>query len=88
MDVRTYGQIPPVFYRTSSPSGPLPKKEKESWSTILEILFFSAARPGGSLPFMSLNFLVDLDFGIRFHHEYIPVGPPTFLDDERDCFVA
>ena len=23
---RTYGQIPPVFYRTSSPSGPLPKK--------------------------------------------------------------
>ena len=28
-DVRTYGrtdgQIPPVFYRTSSPSGPLPK---------------------------------------------------------------
>ena len=32
-DVRTYGrtdgQIPPVFYRTSSPSGPLPKKEKK-----------------------------------------------------------
>ena len=27
-DVRTYGQIPPVFYRTSSPSGPLPKKAK------------------------------------------------------------
>ena len=30
-DVRTYGrtdgQIPPVFYRTSSPSGPLPKKQ-------------------------------------------------------------
>ena len=23
-DVRTDGQIPPVFYRTSSPSGPLP----------------------------------------------------------------
>ena len=35
-DVRTYvrtdGQIPPVFYRTSSPSGPLPKKEQTtSW---------------------------------------------------------
>ena len=26
-DVRTDGEIPPVFYRTSSPSGPLPKKE-------------------------------------------------------------
>ena len=26
MHVRTDGQIPPVFYRTSSPSGPLPKK--------------------------------------------------------------
>ena len=25
-DGRTDGQIPPVFYRTSSPSGPLPKK--------------------------------------------------------------
>ena len=24
-DVRTDGQIPPVFYRTPSPSGPLPK---------------------------------------------------------------
>ena len=24
MDGWTYGQIPPVFYRTSSPSGPLP----------------------------------------------------------------
>ena len=24
-DVRTDGQIPPVFYRTLSPSGPLPK---------------------------------------------------------------
>ena len=29
MDVRTDGQIPPVFYRTSSPSGPLPKKKKK-----------------------------------------------------------
>ena len=27
-DGRTDGQIPPVFYRTSSPSGPLPKKEE------------------------------------------------------------
>ena len=26
--VRTYGQNPPVFYRTLSPSGPLPKKVK------------------------------------------------------------
>ena len=26
MYVHTDGQIPPVFYRTSSPSGPLPKK--------------------------------------------------------------
>ena len=26
-DVRTDGQIPPVFYRTSSPSGPLPKND-------------------------------------------------------------
>ena len=25
-DGRTDGQIPPVFYRTSSPSGPLPKR--------------------------------------------------------------
>ena len=25
MDIRTDGQIPPVFYRTSSPSGQLPK---------------------------------------------------------------
>ena len=24
---RTYGQIPPVFYRTLSPSGPLPKND-------------------------------------------------------------
>ena len=30
-DGRTDGQIPPVFYRTSSPSGPLPKKHK--WKT-------------------------------------------------------
>ena len=29
-DVRTYRQIPPVFYRTSSPSGPLPKKQKQA----------------------------------------------------------
>ena len=28
-DVRMDGQIPPVFYRTSSPLGLLPKKEKE-----------------------------------------------------------
>ena len=28
-DVRTDGEIPPVFYRTSSPSGPLPKRERE-----------------------------------------------------------
>ena len=28
-DVQTDGQIPPVFYRTSSPSGPLPKKKKK-----------------------------------------------------------
>ena len=27
MDVRTDQQIPPVFYRTLSPSRPLPKKE-------------------------------------------------------------
>ena len=26
----TDGQIPPVFYRTSSPSGPLPKKKKKN----------------------------------------------------------
>ena len=26
MDVRTDGKMPPVFYRTSSRSGPLPKK--------------------------------------------------------------
>ena len=26
-DGRMDGQIPPVFYRTSSPSGPLPKKK-------------------------------------------------------------
>ena len=29
-DGRTDGQIPPVFYRTSSPSGLLPKKEEEN----------------------------------------------------------
>ena len=29
MDGRTDAQIPPVFYRTSSPSGPLPKKEEK-----------------------------------------------------------
>ena len=28
MDGRSYVQIPPVFYRTSSPSGPLPKKKE------------------------------------------------------------
>ena len=28
-DGRTDGQIPPVFYRTSSPSGPLPKKGRK-----------------------------------------------------------
>ena len=28
-DGHTDGQIPSVFYRTSSPSGPLPKKEKK-----------------------------------------------------------
>ena len=27
-DGQTDGQIPPVFYRTSSPSGPLPKRTK------------------------------------------------------------
>ena len=27
-DGRTDGQIPPVFYRTSSPLGPLPKNEQ------------------------------------------------------------
>ena len=27
-DVRMDRQIPPVFYRTSSPSGPLPKKQE------------------------------------------------------------
>merc|ERR1711942_515408 len=27
-DVRMYGRIPPVFYRTSSPLGPLPKKQE------------------------------------------------------------
>ena len=26
-DIRTDGQISPVFYRTSSPLGPLPKRE-------------------------------------------------------------
>ena len=26
-DIRTDVQIPPVFYRTSSPPGPMPKKE-------------------------------------------------------------
>ena len=29
-DGRKYGQIPPVFYRTSPPSGPLPKKQKHA----------------------------------------------------------
>ena len=28
-DGRTDVQIPPVFYRTSSPPGPLPKKEED-----------------------------------------------------------
>ena len=32
-DGRTDGQIPPVFYRTSSPSGPLPKKQKSNKRT-------------------------------------------------------
>ena len=30
MDRCTDGQIPPVFYRTLSPSGPLPKRKKEN----------------------------------------------------------
>ena len=33
-DGRTDGQIPPVFYRTSSPSGPLPKKLYDPSSSV------------------------------------------------------
>ena len=38
-DERTDGQIPPVFYRTPSPLGPLPKKEKKfKWfSTVFHL---------------------------------------------------
>ena len=37
MDGRTDKQKSPVFYRTSSPSGPLPKKEKEEEEKILHM---------------------------------------------------
>ena len=35
-DGRTDKLIPPVFYRTSSPSGPLPKKEKKYKNKLLK----------------------------------------------------
>ena len=38
-DGRTDGQIPPVFYRTSSPSGPLPKKELKRHSNASSLEF-------------------------------------------------
>ena len=40
MYVRTDVQIPPVFYRTSSPLGPLPKKPKKT--AILQLIRLSS----------------------------------------------
>ena len=41
---RTDGQIPPVFYRTLSPSGPLPKKEGHFLHTVFRKDSESAVR--------------------------------------------